>query len=125
MKIAISSTGKDLDSEVDSRFGRCPYFLFVEVDKENKEIKDFEVVENEAQTQTGGAGITAGELVGNKEPDVIITTNMGPRAFQIFEQINIKIYRGQGKIKDVVQEFLEGNLEEISSASGPQHMGLK
>lgn len=118
MKIAISSTGKNLDAEVDSRFGRCPYFLFVEVDKGSKEIKDFEVVENKAQGQTGGAGIIAGELVGNKEPDTIITKNMGPRAFQIFEQINIKIYRGRGKINDVVQEFLDGNLEEIRSASG-------
>ncbi len=125
MKIAISSTGKDLNAEIDSRFGRCPYFLFVEVDKKNKEIKDFEVVENTAQTQTGGAGITAGELVGNREPDVIITTNMGPRAFQIFEQLNIKVYEGQGKIKEVVEKFLQGNLKEIDSASGPQHMGIK
>src|SRR6056297_2622559 len=100
MKIAISSTGKDLEAEVDSRFGRCPYFLFVDMNKENNEIKGFEVVENEAQNQAGGAGIIAGELVGNREPDVIITKNMGPRAFQIFEKINIKIYRGKGKIKD-------------------------
>ena len=32
MKIAISSTGQTLDSTVDARFGRCPYFLIVDPD---------------------------------------------------------------------------------------------
>ncbi len=27
MKIAISSTGKDLKSQADARFGRCHYFI--------------------------------------------------------------------------------------------------
>ena len=30
MKIAISSTGNTLDSKMDQRFGRCPYFLIVD-----------------------------------------------------------------------------------------------
>ena len=29
MKIAVSSTGQSLDSAVEARFGRCPYFLIV------------------------------------------------------------------------------------------------
>lgn len=32
MKVAISSNGKNLESLIDPRFGRCPYFLFVETD---------------------------------------------------------------------------------------------
>jgi predicted Fe-Mo cluster-binding NifX family protein len=125
MKIAISSTGKNLESEVDSRFGRCPYFLLVEIDKKNKEIKDFEAIENTARKEVGGAGITAGELVGNLKPNAVITTNMGPRAFQIFEQLKIKVYQGEGKIKEILNRFLKGNLKEIGSANGPQHKGLK
>ncbi|MBU7032623.1 MAG: NifB/NifX family molybdenum-iron cluster-binding protein, partial [Theionarchaea archaeon] len=30
MKIAIPAMGKTLDSEVDSRFGRCEYFIIVD-----------------------------------------------------------------------------------------------
>jgi predicted Fe-Mo cluster-binding NifX family protein len=30
MKIAVSSTGQTLESAVEARFGRCPYFLIVD-----------------------------------------------------------------------------------------------
>jgi predicted Fe-Mo cluster-binding NifX family protein len=121
MKIAISSTGNKLESEVDSRFGRCSYFLIVEI-KDNK-IKDFKAIENTAKAQMGGAGITAGEIVAKQKVDVIITVNLGPRAFSVFEQFGIKIYQGEGKIKKVVKEFLNGKLKELTNATGPQHHG--
>ena len=125
MKIAISSTGKTLESDVDVRFGRCKYFLIVEVDKKKKEIKNFKAIENIAKEQMGGAGITAGETIANEKVDVVITTNLGPRAFSVFEQFEIKAYSGQGKIKDVVQDFIKGKLKELTNATGPQHVGLK
>ena len=40
MKIIISSEGKDLDSKIAEVFGRCSYFLFVEI--EDQKIKEFE-----------------------------------------------------------------------------------
>ncbi|MCK4647471.1 NifB/NifX family molybdenum-iron cluster-binding protein [Candidatus Pacearchaeota archaeon] len=123
MKIAISSTGKTLEDNVDARFGRCAYFLIVEV--ENKEIKNVKAIGNTAAAQMGGAGITAGEIVANEKVDAVITTNLGPRAFSVFEQFKIEIYQGQGKIKDVVQDFIDGKLTEMTDATGPQHVGLK
>jgi len=123
MKIAISSTGNNLESEVDARFGRCNYFLIVEIE-ENK-IKDFKAIENTAKSQQGGAGIVAGEIVAKQKVDAIITVNLGPRAFSVFEQFKIKTYQGEGKIKEVVQEFLDKKLKELTNATGPQHEGLK
>jgi len=125
MKIAISSTGKTLESNVDARFGRCNYFLIVEIDKKKKEIKNFKAIENTGKDQMGGAGITAGQIVANEKVNAIITTNLGPRAFSVFEQFKIKIYQGEGKIKKAVQDFLDGNLKELTNANGPQHVGLK
>ena len=122
MKIAISSTGKDLDSVVDARFGRCSYFLIVEIE-ENK-IKDFKAIENTAKAQMGGAGIASSQIVANEKPDAVITVNTGPRAFQVLNQLNISIYRGNGKIKSVVRNFIEGKLKKISDATGPMHMGI-
>ena len=122
MKIAISSTGKDLESDVDERFGRCSYFLIVEI--ENKEVKNVKVIENTAKAQSGGAGITAGEIVANEKVDAVVSANLGPRAFSVFEQLKIKVYRGQERIKSVVQNFIDGKLTEITNSTGPQHMGL-
>ncbi len=121
MKIAISSTGKTLESEVDSKFGRCKYFLIVEI--ENKKVKDFKVVENTAKAQSGGAGISAGEIIANQKVDSIITVNLGPRAFSIFDQFKIKVYHGEGKIKEVVEDFANGKLKELSNSNTQQHHG--
>jgi len=123
MKIAISSTGNNLESEVDARFGRCNYFLIVEI--EDNKIKDFNAIENTAKSQMGSAGISAGEIVAKQKVDAIITVNLGPRAFSVFEQFKIKTYQGEGKIKEVVQKFLDKKLKELKNATGPQHEGLK
>ena len=98
-------------------------FLIVEIE-ENK-IKDFKAIENTAKSQQGGAGIVAGEIVAKQKVDAIITVNLGPRAFSVFEQFKIKTYQGEGKIKEVVQEFLDKKLKELTNATGPQHEGLK
>ena len=60
MKIAISSTGPDLDAEVDPRFGRCECFVIVD-----SETKEFEVLDNQAGMKSGGAGIQAAQMVVN------------------------------------------------------------
>ncbi|MEA1925617.1 MAG: NifB/NifX family molybdenum-iron cluster-binding protein [Patescibacteria group bacterium] len=119
MKIAVSSTGKTLENDVDAKFGRCPYFLIVEI--ENRKIKNVNAIENTAKAQMGGAGISAAEIVANEEVEAIITMNLGPRAFSVFEQLEIKIYHGEGKIKDVAQEFIDGKLTDITTSTGSRH----
>ena len=123
MKIAISSTGKTLESEIDPRFGRCGYFLIVEI--KDKKIKEFKAIENTAKAQMGGAGVTAGEIVANEKVDAVITTNLGPRAISVFSQFKIKVYSGKGKIQDVVQDFIKGKLKVLTHATDPQHIGSK
>lgn len=51
MKIAISSAGRDMNSQIDQRFGRCAYFMIVQTDDDS-----FEVVENEYKSLGGGGG---------------------------------------------------------------------
>jgi len=41
MKIAVTSTGTDLDSQVDPRFGRAAYILIIDSD-----TLDFDVLDN-------------------------------------------------------------------------------
>ena len=123
MKIAISATENDLESDIDARFGRCPCFIIVEIE-ENK-MKHVKVIENKAAMQAGGAGISAAQLVADQEVEAVISSNFGPRTFDIFNQLGIKVYQAEGKIKDVIKHFIEGKLEEISTPTGPQHMGMQ
>lgn len=121
IKIAISASGEGLDSMVDMRFGRCPYYVIVEI--EDKKIKNDTTIENPAMMHPGGAGIAAAQMIGDQGVEAVITGNMGPNAFNVLKQLNIKIYQASGKIRDVVQQFIEGKLTEVSAPTGPEFMG--
>ena len=117
MKIAISESGNSLESEIDMRFGRCPYFIFVEL--EGKEIKGHEIIENTSANQTGGVGITSAELVAKKGAQAVLTGNVGPRAFSVFSQFNIDIYPVTGKVSAAIKAFADGKLKKIQEPTGP------
>ncbi|PIV01522.1 hypothetical protein COS55_01630 [Candidatus Shapirobacteria bacterium CG03_land_8_20_14_0_80_40_19] len=111
MKIAISSTGKDLNSLVAEVFGRCPYFLIVEID--DKKVKGFEAIENTSVNQTSGAGISVAQMVAERNVSAVVTGTVGPRALDVLKQFNIQIYKGAGLISEITQKFIEEKLEEI------------
>ena len=90
MKIAVSSTGKNLSSQVDEIFGRCPYFLIAEI--ENKKIRGVETVENISRNQAGGVGISVAQMIVEKGVRVVITGNIGPRALDVLKQFKIDIF---------------------------------
>ena len=62
MKVAITSKGKSLDSEVDPRFGRAAFILVVDT-----ESFEFEALDNSENVNAfKGAGIQAASMVGDK-----------------------------------------------------------
>jgi len=112
MKIAASSTGKKLTDNVSEVFARCPYFVIVEI--KNGEIKKTEVMENKVANQLGQAGISAGQLMAEKDIKAVITKNVGPRALDVLNQFKIDIYVGDGPIGKVLQEFVDGKLKKLN-----------
>ena len=112
VKIAISSTGKNLTDNVSEVFARCPYFIIAEV--ENKKVQKTEVMENKIANQLGGAGISAAQLIAEKDVKTVITKNVGPRALDVLNQFNIAIYYGDGTIEKVLQEFINGKLKKMN-----------
>ena len=89
MKIAVSAAGPDLDVAIDSRFGRCPYFVIVETD-----TMDFETIQNTSQNSAHGAGIQAAQVVLNKGAKAVLAGNIGPNAFQALSIAKIIIVSG-------------------------------
>ncbi|MBU3941604.1 MAG: NifB/NifX family molybdenum-iron cluster-binding protein, partial [Nanoarchaeota archaeon] len=90
MRIAISSTGPGLDSQLSPLFGRCAFFVIVDI--ENSEIKNDKTIENKAVMQAGGAGIMAAQTIGNENVNAVISNAIGPRAFDVLQQLNIDVY---------------------------------
>lgn len=123
MKIALASKGKSIDSEMDMAFGRCPFFAIVEVG--DGKIVGSSFLENTARAQHGGAGLTAGQIVGDQGVEAVIVKNMGPKAFAVMGELGIDSYRGfSGTIRENVVKFISGELEKFSSppAFGRRHM---
>ena len=110
-KIAVSSQGQDLESKIDPRFGRCMYFLIVDVD--NKQTSLSKIIQNPYQNQGGGAGISSAQLVGNEKVEAVITGNVGPNAYQVLNSLKIDMYSGSGKIKDAIDDYIRGNLTKL------------
>ncbi|GAI10269.1 unnamed protein product [marine sediment metagenome] len=111
MKIAVSSTNKNIESSVSDVFGRCSYFIIVEI--KNQKIGKTEAIENKGIDQMSGAGISAAKLMAEKDVNAVITKNIGPRAMDVLKQFNIAVYSGDGVIKEVLQEFIDKKLKEI------------
>ena len=79
----------------------------------------------QAPLQTGGAGIKAGELLANKDVQVLITGNVGPNAFDVLKAADIKIAtKASGKVSDVIINFEKGELEITDSATVKSHSGM-
>ncbi len=120
MKVAVSSLGQDLDSQLDLRFGRCAYFLIVDTD-----TMAFEVINNAAAGAAGGAGIQAGQAVANAGANVVLTGNVGPNAFQTLSSMGLKIYTGlNGTVREVVEQFKQGALKEVADATVGSKAGM-
>lgn len=111
MKIAVSSMDKTIDGSVSDVFGRCPYFVIAEIEK--GKIEKTEIIKNESTGQMSGAGMSAAQLMAEKNVNAVITGNVGPRALDVLEQFNIKVYSGNGAITEVLQKYIDGKLKEI------------
>ena len=110
MKIAISADGRNIGENKVVTFCECSFFLIVDT-KANSLI----VVENKNKGIPIKVGGTAGQLVSNQGIDAVITSNIGPQAFEIFDRYGIKVYHGEGKITDVIRKLeREGILPEIT-----------
>ncbi len=121
MKIAITSTGKELDSKMDPRFGRCQYFIVLD-----PETMEFTAHDNSGTMQRGGAGPIAVKTISDLGAEVVITGNVGPNAFDALRASGVKAYvGGSGTVAEAVEQWKNEQLEEAEDASVASHTGMK
>jgi len=119
MKIAISSIGENLDSDVDSRFGRCNTFIIVDT-----ESMDFQAVSNAAVGSAHGAGIGAAQGIAKLGVKAVLTGHVGPNAHMALSKAGIQMYvDASGTVGDAVEAFKRGDLKTVSSPTVQGHFG--
>ncbi|MBN1328205.1 MAG: NifB/NifX family molybdenum-iron cluster-binding protein [Candidatus Heimdallarchaeota archaeon] len=109
MKIAISTMGNTLNSDIDPRFGRCQNFIIVDTDD-----LSFEVITNEAQFDGHGAGLRSSQNIINKGIKAVISGSVGPNAFEVLKASNIYIYTATGQILEAIKKLKAGTLPMLT-----------
>jgi predicted Fe-Mo cluster-binding NifX family protein len=118
MKIAVTSQGKDLDSQVDQRFGRAAYILIVD-----SETSNFELIDNKENINAlKGAGIQAASNISNKGAEVLLTGFCGPNAFKTLQAAGVKVANdASGTVREAVKALLDGKLPFANEANVEGH----
>jgi predicted Fe-Mo cluster-binding NifX family protein len=118
MKIAVSADGRDLEAQVDPRFGRAPYFLLVD-----PETLTFEVIVNQPSLEAAqGAGVQAAALVARHRPAAVFTGHCGPKAFQTLQAAGIQVIVGvEGPVREAVQNYRAGKLKPARGPNVASH----
>lgn len=112
MKIAVSAAGRDMDAQIDQRFGRCEYFLIVDTD-----TMETQAFSNDTRNQTSGAGVQAAGFVIDKGARAVLTGSCGPKAMDVFNARNIPVHTGHaGSVRQAVEAFKTGTPEKSGSS---------
>jgi predicted Fe-Mo cluster-binding NifX family protein len=119
MLIAITSESMDLNSLVAEKFGRTPFIIFYDTEKNT-----FEFLRNPYANIFDGAGIQTAQFMIEKNAGVVITTEIGIHPLRLLESANVLIYScTQKQVKEIVKQFVAGNLLIIKHESSPKVSG--
>jgi predicted Fe-Mo cluster-binding NifX family protein len=110
MKICIpTETDEGLKAQVHAHFGSASYFTIYDTEKES-----IETVDN-ANTHHAHGTCQPMKTLGAKRIDAVVCAGMGARAVQGLNASGIKAFRvGQGTVSQVIKQFEQGSLEEIT-----------
>ena len=119
MKVAVTSSGDNLDAQMDPRFGRCAYFVIVDTDS-----MDFEVVENPGPQMGSGAGTAASQIVGDSGAEAVVSGNYGPNAAMALGAGGILTFQGSAMtVREAAEAAASGQLPEVGGATTAAHTG--
>ncbi len=86
MKVAITSTGNNLESKLDQRFGRCTFFVIYDI-----VTKGMEFIPNSNKDAQEGAGPAAVQLVASRNVQRIISGEFGIKIKSLLDSLKIQM----------------------------------
>lgn len=110
MKICITGKQPGLDAEFEERFGRSPYFIFMDMKSGVTES-----VKNPFSEESGGVGPRSVQLVIDHQADVLITGQMGDNASKAMKSSGKQVFsfKGENTVSGVVEEYHAGKLKSM------------
>ncbi len=109
MKIAVTAQEGRIDAQVDSRFGRAPFFMIAD-----SETMDVYAYDNSAGFSAGnGAGTSAAQLMAEQSVDALYTGKVGPKAAEALKKAGVKV---KEETTGTVEEVLTTALQNIVTA---------
>ncbi len=86
MKIAITSTGNNLESKLDQRFGRCSYFVIYD-----NETEGMEFIPNPNKDAAEGAGPASVQLIASRDVRKIISGEFGMKIKSLLDSLKVQL----------------------------------
>jgi predicted Fe-Mo cluster-binding NifX family protein len=118
MKIAVTSQGQELSSEIDPRFGRAKWLIVVDTETGKYQAHDNTVNLNASQ----GAGIQTGQNIAALDVDAVITGNVGPNAYRTLSAAKVKVFLADEQtVQQAIDSFKSGKLKEVGQANVEGH----
>ena len=118
MKIALTTSGKELDSPLDPSFGRAQNLLIHDTDSQT-----FVIISNRQNLNAAqGAGIQAAQTIAKAGAKALITGHCGPKAFRVLEAAAIKVFNTDAAtVAEALARYRAGALTEAKSANVEGH----
>jgi predicted Fe-Mo cluster-binding NifX family protein len=86
MKIAITSTGNSPESKLDTRFGRCAYFVVYDTENCSTEF-----IPNQNKENVEGAGPASVQLVASRGVKKVVSGEFGAKVKAVFDSLQIQL----------------------------------
>ncbi|MGD1997137.1 MAG: NifB/NifX family molybdenum-iron cluster-binding protein [Anaerolineae bacterium] len=109
MRVAISADDSSgLDSVVSPHFGRCPYYVLVDLD--GRQVSQVSAVENPYYGRHQPGQVPG--FIQSQGADVMLAGGMGRRAIGFFQQYGIQAVTGAtGSVRHALEQYLGGTLQ--------------
>jgi predicted Fe-Mo cluster-binding NifX family protein len=109
MRVAISADDSNgLDSVVSPHFGRCPYYILVDLD--GREVGQISAVENPYYGHHQPGQVPG--FIDSQGANVMLAGGMGRRAIGFFQQYGIQAVTGAaGSVRHALEQYLGGKLQ--------------
>ena len=104
MRIAVPSTGENIESLISARLGRCRYIITYDTDS-----REYFSIPNPGVLLRDGSGIKTVEVIINTGANTLLSKQIGVKAYSVLskEHINVHILNSISSVKEAINKYLK------------------